>query len=413
MRRLSFAALALTLGALATGPSAPRALAAGEDPHAYFASLVGRKDHWKSYSLRSAAQLAYPKDGGMAAGNSGGLWITYAPELDTHANKQDAAKIVIPAFLATSLTSTLDGGIDASQTTVKLVSANGTIWSPNSTMKIDEEVLTVVRTGPIVNNTLTVIRGQFGTRAMAHSSGAVLKTAVNSIPNQVRMPLGTTDGHSYLLTWDAYWTDSYVDTGLTNHKTFQLSSGGDSIWFQLNTRFDGGSRCCEPAGLYDRTRHVGAVDARSLQLYGGDANWSLTNGNVMGPTTTGNEPVQPKLGSFVISPNTWTRFWVQFEQRANDYDYVDVWVADETQEAVQIYRRIPVSVRPSGNAMDKFWLEYNTSTSNLTRVDQRDLVSYARNFVALRDVQDVGALLVRPAASARRPAAPRNVRVIQ
>ena len=67
-------------------------------PHAYFDALVARADHWKSYSLRSAAQLARPIDGGYADSNSNPLMVTFAPNEDDDPHAQDAAKVVIPPF---------------------------------------------------------------------------------------------------------------------------------------------------------------------------------------------------------------------------------------------------------------------------------------------------------------------------
>jgi hypothetical protein len=78
----------------------------------------------------------------------------------------------------------------------------------------------------------------------------------------------------------------------------------------------------------------------------------------------------------------------------------------------------PVSVRPDGgapNSIAKFWVEFNSSETELFRLDNRDLVSYVRNFVELKDVYDPRSLLVRPtpgAAPAPGPAAPKNVRIL-
>ena len=74
---------------------------------------------------------------------------------------------------------------------------------------------------------VTVARGQAGTRAQSHSAGAAVIINSNSLSNQVRCPIASEDGHTYFFTWDAYWTDSYSRSGLTNHKAFQLGSGGN------------------------------------------------------------------------------------------------------------------------------------------------------------------------------------------
>jgi hypothetical protein len=95
-----------------------------------------------------------------------------------------------------------------------------------------------------------------------------------------------------------------------------------------------------------------------------------------------------------------------------------MWVADETTEPLQVLVNVPISVRPTGgtpNSIQKFWVELNSSSDEYLRVDNRDLVVYVRNIVALRDTADVRPLLIRPAPGAQAvpgPAAPRNVRII-
>ncbi len=122
--------------------------------------------------------------------------------------------------------------------------------------------------------------------------------------------------------------------------------------------------------------------------------------------------------NFCFAPNQWVRFFVNLKQRANDYDYVDMWVADETRDPIQVLMNVPISVRPTGrtpNSIQKFWLEFNTSTDDYLRLDNRPLVAYFRNFVALHDGRSP-----QPAHSAGAwctgvdgPAAPRNVRIFQ
>jgi hypothetical protein len=190
-------------------------------------------------------------------------------------------------------------------------------------------------------------------------------------------------------------------------------------------RFDGGATAAP--GFNPKT-DVASTEMRAYQRFGGDASWSLTDGNTMGPITTNDQPINPKNASFIVKPNTWTRFWIRIQQRANDYDLMDFWVADEQRNPVQIYRQIPISVRPTGtpaNSIYSLWLEYNTSTDTFVRQTPRDLVSYVRNVVVLRDAADVSSLLQIPGSGvAITPAlapplatmavpAPINVRIIK
>jgi hypothetical protein len=178
-----------------------------------------------------------------------------------------------------------------------------------------------------------------------------------------------------------------------NHKAYQFFSGSrhplGQIWF-------------EPQATYGRlpAPYVARFQVRSYNKPGGDADWMKTNGDMLGPGAKTNDPLTPR-GEFSILPNTWTRFFVQFDQRVDDYDLVDMWVADEKRDAVQVLSKIPISVRSRGakpNSILAFQAEFNSSNDGLLRSDLRDLVAYVRNFVALQDVRDVQPLLMRPVA---------------
>ena len=128
----------------------------------------------------------------------------------------------------------------------------------------------------------------------------VIPPGVNSLPNQVRLPLGTSDGHTYLVTWDAMWTESFLPskTGLTTHKTFQLADQQDgSLWLETRTRFDGGWD--DRPRDFDKTKHIATIDVRSY-------NTSLLK-------TTSNAtsilPLRPQMNTLVVDPNKWVRFW--------------------------------------------------------------------------------------------------------
>jgi len=71
---------------------------------------------------------------------------------------------------------------------------------------------------------------------------------------------------------------------------------------------------------------VGVFSVRSLQLTGGNANWSLTDGSLLGPGAALSNPLN-KSADFCIQANTWTRFIMRIRQKANDYDPMDMWIA--------------------------------------------------------------------------------------
>ena len=368
-------------------------VAAAEDPHAFFNALVLRSDHWRSYSFRNPVQL------------SGRDAVTYEPASDGDRHRQDAAKVVVPAFFETT---TLVQPIATSSTMLTLESAYKPLYPRGRVIKIDQEIMTVAEW--LSDTTVSVNRGANGTAIANHSAGATVMHSTNSLKGQVRVPLATEDQHDYFFTWDSYWTDSFIGAGRFNHKAFQFSSGGrdgDTIWMEPNIAYG------RPSGLCgDVSRYVGSFGVRFYNRPGGDANWSLTDGNMLGPL--GQNPTD-----FCVEPNTWVRFFIYLQQRANDYDLMDMWVADERREPVQIIAGQQISVRPTGatpNSIAKFWIEFNSSEDELFRFDGRDLVAYVRNFVALRDLRDPRALLVRPVPGAEPQAGPEppvNVRILR
>ncbi|MGV3515958.1 hypothetical protein [Luteitalea sp.] len=410
--------------------------------HDYFNALVARGDHWRSYSFRDPAQLRTPRDGGLASSNSGGLWVTYDPDNDLDPQRQDAAKAIIPAF--TSMTDQLVTSVGPTERFLSLSNAAGDITkvstaynSKGRQIRLGSEVLLATQwpepcpaTNPNCNpldrttGVLYVTRGALGTTAIGHPARTeTFYIANNSLPNQVHVPLNTSNGNRYLFTWDTYHTDSYKNTGISNWKAFHFAS--NSLWLEPQTRTDGGG--VGGANCFDPARHISSIEMRAYPSSGvdGPADWMQSNGNQMGPGTSNAIPIMPRANEFCHAAGTWVRWWVLIEQRANDYDYMSFWVADETRDAVLLYDRIPLSVEPDSkpvtDSITEFWVELNTSDDKLagTRVnDFRDLVVYVRNFVALiNPPDDIRPLLSRPALGAAlppplaRPTAPRNLRV--
>jgi len=306
-------------------------------PHAYFDMLSARPDCMAAYSLRDKEQL---KQYTNAPGKS--QRVTYDPANDKDPRKQDAAKVVVP-------------------------------------------------------------------------EGKV------SLGNTVRLPIGTKDGTTTLVTWDAWFGAEFQfsKTNIANYKTFQFASPKDRIWWEIRTRFkqdegahgkrkekgaaaapkgeqaSGGGKPRKHAApseekkapadpTHDDSGAIGVVDARG---YGGQD-------HPFGPNVTNAAPLSPEVGSFTIRPTTWTRYWAFIEQRANDWDLVSLWVADENHDPVQILDRLQLSVKGS---VDQFWLEFNTS-SHGKGVALPERVAYARNVAMLRNIEykDVKTLFQRP-----------------
>jgi hypothetical protein len=398
-RHHTWTAVALVVGAvLLAGRHA--SLAAG-DPHAYFKALVARSDFHKGYSLRPvagqpvtsvdyASQLLQRNRGGYASCNVCDLWITYDPASDSDPEAQDAAKVVIPAFYWHNVKPLLGAAVSSSATTLSITSS-GTLPSAFRSphvIRIDDEIMAIVSG----TTSMTVTRGQFGTTPAAHAAGAKVWINTNTVPNAWRGPVGTSDGHTYLFTWDSYWTQSYRNSGLTNHKTFNLISSG--IWLEP------GSKYASKLADFDPAVHVAELNVRG---YG-----------TLGPGVTNQQPITPRV-NFLIKRGVWTRYWVRIEQRANDWDIMDMWIADETSGPLRVYTGIPLQVQ--NGTIEEFYVEWNTSTDEHVRGDLRDFVSYNRNIVVLRDPANVEDLLQRPLAGqappAGKPSAPRNVRIVR
>jgi hypothetical protein len=293
--------------------------AAGEDPHAYFNALVARPDHWKSFSLRSQEQLMKYR-----AADSKPPSVTYDLANDSYPYRQDAAKVLIPAY-----------------------------------------------------DPLVLVGG-------------------NSISNQVWLPMGTQNGHSYFATWDAWYGDELRRefTDLINWKTFQFDAprkpgGIGTIWYEMRTRFD-------LAGPTD----VARIDARGYSM-------------PFGPNVTDAQPLSPAAGTFVIKPRTWVRYWAKIEQHASGWELVSLWAADEKNDAVQLIDRLQFEAY---EGVTRFRLEFNTSQDKV-KVGRGPLVVYVRNFVVLRDVVNEQNLFIRPLAGVPPPAKigpapPSNVRFV-
>ena len=125
---------------------------------------------------------------------------------------------------------------------------------------------------------------------------------------------------------------------------------------QTRTRFDGASFGGTPG--FDGTKHIAAIDHRAYNVLGGTDTWvpveqTPNNRGFFGPLVTKEGPVTPFVSHFIVEPNTWTRFWIQIQQRAQNYAIVNSWVADERKGPVHILRDTLMTVWPTG--IEQFW----------------------------------------------------------
>lgn len=362
-------------------------------PHAYFDALRARPDCWGSYSLRDPAFLATRAYHSTSYGYTPARQrVTYAPSSDTYPQAQDAAKVEIRTWdvdfvniwLAEPIPIAAPGALTGP---IRYIHPDSPTYGPSFDLNVptrfgtNGEIVTITANDRTAL-TITVRRGHLGTTPTTHASGAPIVLVRNSLNDQLRVPLQAPHGSVYLITWDGYWTTSYLAsaTGLTNHKSFQLSSGtGDGIWTETQTRFDG--QWGEPG--FQNPTHVCAITGRAY----------------LGPNTT-LDPMQPLINRFNVTPNTWTRFWWILDTTqtpTTNLVAISLWVADEAREARQLLDRFQQTPRPGATRIEKFWLEFNTSSSrNLITPDRPWMIAYVRNVVVLRDPTDIPALLQRP-----------------
>ena len=430
--RLLPVTLIATVVAFSTLRLPDAAVFAQGDAHAYFNALIARSDFYKGYSLRPNPQVTNPSDpyfgGQLKSDDQGGLHASdcdpatsdvayrYSPSTDSDPHAQDAARAAIPAFVERGicegevLTQPVAASASGNTEIIRASAVNSTYGPPmQRQLKIDNEIMnlrvcTVAEGGDGLRayiagqNALCVIRGQFGTVAAQHSSGTKLRISNNQINNYIRPSLSTQDGNTYLIAWDAYWTDSYLGVGAWDsaQKTFQITGADNGKLFEPKLVFSSHGELS-----FDPAKHIAIVRARSYNSVNtGQATWAETNGNTMGPGPTAITDIEPRNGTFIIKPNTWTRWWIRIEQRANDWDYFDLWVADENTAPVLVYSRVPMSVSQGKPAqtLSAFWFEQGNSSTGYLRGNLRDLVSYYRNWVVLRNPQNVPSLLLRPLA---------------
>lgn len=335
--------------------------------HQYFDALVARPDHWKSYSLRDAAQIALYRGRTRAD-------VTYQFSSDSDPRKQDAAKVVIPEWIGGVA---LPGPMSATDRT--FMTPVGLQGAPGVYYKIDDDVL-IFRSR--ASGTTTVTRGAHGTTPVPHVTGTPIHTGTNSLPSQVRLPMGTQDGHSYLVVWEAWYGAeiAFNRAAIPNYKTFQFDSrrtatGPAAIWTEINNNWAAAPRA---AGLVQGRYYASAATPAGP-------------GVVLTPT------LGPRVAEFTPALETWTRYFALFEQKvgSDPWTRFSLWVADGARDPVKIFDGLPLTTVAAFGGITQFWLEFNTSHDPIA-ANRGPLVSYVRNVWMGRDVANVSALLVKP-----------------
>ncbi|MCC6900367.1 MAG: hypothetical protein IT377_15420 [Polyangiaceae bacterium] len=295
-------------GAAGAGGAAPFPAPVGCTPggsvsvgtHAYFETLRARSECHVALSLRDAKHVATDLEGGYS-GHGSPPDVTYDPANDSYPDKQDAAKIVVPA---------------------------------------DK----------------------------------------NSLPNQVKLPIQILHGERAVITWDAWFGPEfdYANHQIPTYKMWQFCSYSDGIWDEVRARWSLGPSLGPGA--------LAAVDGR-------------TYSEVVGPSVTSKQPLEPQVASFTLWQKRWIRYWGLFEPDGA-FDAYSLWMADANTDPVKLFDRVPLQFRSNkeGTAAPRlgvFRIEFNTSTNALA-AGRSALVAYVRNYVVLKGDLDVAAILERP-----------------
>lgn len=386
------------------------------DPEDYD-SLIAHPNFYKGFSLRPRVgapitspyyekQLLRPGLGGYRASNDPATpsYMIYDPTHDTDSHKQDAMKLFIPGFSRyNGLGGDYEKGgfilqapLGVADTTIPCPQITGSFspWVQKAFLSESGEIIKITAIDT-VNKIFTVTRANFGSIASTYPAGAIFGTNYNTIPVNIRLPIGTQDGHSYLFIYYFYLTDSFLNTGLTNHKAQNLISNG--IWFEPDFSYQGGTGAAKIAG-FDKNTYIAAFQVRSYNIITGGAGPYPSGTDpkgYCGPGVTDNEPLSPQINTFAILPNVWNKVFIHLQQRAGDYDLVSTWIADETRGPILIHNQLPLSIRESVDSVSELVMEFNTSTQACTR-GNRMLVGYMKNVAVMKDLSDITPFLVKP-----------------
>jgi hypothetical protein len=433
------AALSITITAAGTGADSY-----------YSTTLLGRGDIWKNYDLRSQATINLYS---QISPNAQVTYCTPQPTCDTDPHRQNAAKIVTPFWTAglTTITSAMTAALDywdcltppvANISCIRLASlSNPSQYSPGRWLKIENEIVEVVDpdgNGPLLtrvndgmgNNGFHIRRAIDGTTAASHSAGSSFQRNTNSVLNQVPLPLGPTDstgtpdGYTYFMTFDWLRTDSYLGHGIGGEKTWQFmcfikTVTGSKICLEPQNVSPEGSTTASicsaygtPTASINPSTDVGFFQVRHYHPGTTNADWTLTNGLALGPNTfrlSGGSVACPYLRNYVFKANVRYRFFFRVQQRALNYDLVDLWIASETEDAVKVFENLEWSFDLNPNAQGNYGLHefrivyLNTSDETPAPnriVNKQDYVNYTWWFVALRQAGVVGDTTLTDAALA-------------
>jgi len=358
---------------IAINPAVPIG-GAGND---YFNGLIIRSDLLRGLSFRPVSgrtlstdpyyekQLLTTANGGYQSQAQFGFAqaMTYNPANDTDPNAIDATKIVIPPFSpGGALIQNSIGIEDPAVLYFSSMAGFGSEFTPGGggkTLKLENEVLEMTARDNVAM-TFTVSRGSRGTAIVSHAALTPLQSSINTVPSTITWPfpnLADTDKIGTLvLTYDLMYTSSYLNTGLTNHKTFQIEAGNDAIWFEHQSAYDG-----DGLAGFNTLNNICAFSQRFYGDWHGSDGWTSFN------------PIRPLLSSFIINPNKIVRMWYVFVIRdiVDSFNHLTCKLT-QPMDASQLTMQIDITGEFGGiilqNYLYKIGNEIVKATDNGTKV---------------------------------------------
>lgn len=208
---------------------------------------------------------------------------------------------------------------------------------------------------------------------------AVIPITTNSLPNQVRLPMGFVEGNAYLVTWDVWYGEELHRTvsGLTNYKAFQFEAprsvgGSPTIFAEVQARWSQAGALPEICTTRMRCYNPGTPAAQD---------------------GTGAIPV---ANQFMVQAETWTRYWAYIViplYSVSPVVKISLWNASGSQAVTQVQNESLFQRYVPDPIVNKMWIELNTSTDTIA--PGRDpFVIYLRNVVALQNPASVQDLLL-------------------
>lgn len=309
--------------------------ALGGQNNTHFDTLCARADMRRCVSMRSPADIAtYAQVKGTRVDRTGAKVWSYDPANDTYPQRQDAAKVLFPAWIPFNTTKTLGAALSASTPgTVELITLSPTVagMSGGAALRLDtedsHEIIACVSPAAGVNCLVNGsngtqfwgMRGAYGTSALAHAAGTVAWEGTKDLPEQAFWPVNgsTVSSETMFAFVDVYFGAEWANFGapttcagvynlqfttndcalqFTGYKAMQWRSGGNSITWETKLETNISHNSLRPTGINTTT--------------GGDIGGIIQrNYTVLGAPYTGAEYLRPpNYKDFIYKPSKWIRF---------------------------------------------------------------------------------------------------------